>query len=218
MPQRCAAADCTPDEPRLVLDGAYLCHVCRQRLRSWLEALPALHAELAEALIPGSTSGGASPSYRNGWPVNPQALGLAGDIYGKLCAWAWDIAERRCELPKLRGLIIGRTIQEHLATASEYLTQHLDWIIHRDEHLVIAFYDEIGELHRRVRTVVYPDRDRKDFPLPPQRRDCPECAAPLHAYLDCRTQAIYCTGCGAQWAPLQWHRLGRRILNQQVTA
>lgn len=215
--------------PREVFDRGFLCGVCRRRLERWISDLPALHAELADALLPGGGLGSGKPSYRNAWPVNPAALSPVRyelDVLGKLASWTWLIVVNRGVTPPRHVIYVRPPVghegpaaprwvnQVDIPTLAAWLTVHTDWIAHW--HWGHEMYAEIRELHWAIYAAVYPNRDRKRFPLPRHRRTCPDCAGDLYAIVTGQTHQgtmVQCSACGREWAPIEWFRLGRRILN-----
>jgi len=205
--------------PRDVWDNGYLCGACRSKLERWISGLPALHVELIDALIPGNGQVGGKTSYRNGWPINPAALGLTYDIDHLLISWAKAISEKRGFTYR------GFHWQADVTQLAVWLTKPgmITWVAHWEHSF--DMWHEIADLHRRAYIAAYPNRDRKRFPLPRHRRRCPEldCGGDLYAIVAGESHAgtmIQCSSCQREWQPMEWFRLGRRILNtpQEVSA
>lgn len=219
--------------PREVWDNGFLCGPCRGRLERWIGDLPALAAALDDALIPGGGLGSGKPSYRNAWPVNPAALGPVRyelDVLGKLASWTWLIVVNRGLTPPGYAIYVrppigyeGPATREwvnrvDVPTLAAWLITHIDWIAHW--HWGHEMHREIGELHRAVRSAAYPNRDRKRFLLPRHRRQCPDCGGDMYAIVAGETHQgtmVQCSSCEREWLPMEWFRLGRRIL-QKVSA
>lgn len=205
-----------PERPRRAMDGLYLCRGCLAALARNVADLPYLHDQLGRILRPLRGSGvRVTGSPAAGLYINPAVADTRERIRGALFSWARVVAEDRgLTPPSGAGGVSAPTLHQVAA----WLLPHATWCAgHRwaDE-----MAGELGELVGRAWALLDPARARITELAP-----CPDPAcqdgmlgAVIRAEGDPRPSIIVCDGCGAEYEPHQWRRLGQRLERRRVAA
>lgn len=229
---RCTAPHCRQDgEQRVVLDGAYLCVICRMRLVDNLRDLPRLYDELALRLA--SVGGGGEPVSGN---AREPGLNLSGPVADHrdlmrhtVASWCRVVVEDRGVTPPggrwvLRGLPPGvegplarvwMPGTDDLSILAPWLVTHGDWLAHRE--FAADVHGEVWDLRRRAWSLAYPSgRKRYEVAACPETVDGQRCGGTLWATIaqvdSLLPSALVCDASEEHvWSAEQWMTLGRKI-------
>jgi hypothetical protein len=207
----CQAAHRTnPDRPRHADDGLNLCAGCRSALGRHLAALPALHKDVLDSLPSGGTADGpaVSGSRTPPLPYNPRA----GDWLSQLAHdLAWIVGLVAAE----RGLKGAPGPNPEAQCA--WLSRHADWLAARPEAGPIK--DVLSELVGRGYSVLDPGRAPLTLGSCIEVAEGVPCEGVVKATVrrdgDPEPSVIWCDTCPLVLDTTQWHRYGRRFLQQR---
>jgi hypothetical protein len=200
------------DEDAEALPALRLCKSHRRRLEHDLRDLPRLHAELGDALTPGTVTNGSgrvSGSSSAPLPINPAVADWRDQIRHDLVWWAIYVADERGI-----GLPIDR-----VPDIAAWLGRHVEWIA---GHRVAAVEcpPVMRELVGRARGLLSPD-GRKRIQIGACHDSVEEgpCGGTIWATCraedDPRPSEIYCDGpCGLRKDAIEWRRWGREYMRE----
>lgn len=179
---------------------------CLEALDGRLQSIPALYAELATALQPGSAGGervSGSPVPRLPLRVEPLSLLCRGGIVSILGTWETDWRERR-------GLAANpaRADREQLLDGDQilaeivaFLRNHLDWAA-RSHPAADEFAGEIGDIISACRLALGVTSDFRRIGQCPARLGDRTCGRVLIA--DPYADVIRCDRCRTEWPKNRW--------------
>jgi hypothetical protein len=212
IPALCQAAHrSNPDRPRNADDGLNLCAGCRSALTRHLQTLPALHKDVLDSLPSGGAADGlaVSGSRTPPLPYNPRA----GDWLSQLrhdLAWIVSLVATERGLKSAPG--------PNPETQCAWLSRHADWLAARPEAGPIK--DVLSELAGRGYSVLDPGRAPLTLgPCIEVDDEGAPCDGVVKATVrrdgDPEPSVIWCDTCPLVLDTTQWHRYGRRFLQQQ---
>lgn len=199
----CVNGRCRGEEPpRTVLGGAYLCHVCGDRLQRNIAEFPSLYDDLGLRLTAaGSNAEPVTGSRDPGLKLNDAVADIRDRIRGALASWSRVVVEERGVNPPATG--------EVNATVG-FLSTHADWLAYQP--FADEVYAELSELRSRAFGLAYPS-GRKWFAVGP----CVTagCAGTLTTTItatdDLLPSSLDCDTCALSLTADQWARLGKAM-------
>lgn len=186
---------------------------CLAALDIRLGSIPALYAELAEALEPGSSAGARVSGTRTPpLPVRlePLSLQCRGGIVSILATWETDWRER-CHLARIPARAHREQLLDSgqvLADVVEFLRTHLDWAAHRHP-AIDEFATEVGDIIGACRATLGAALGHRKIGRCPADFGGRACGRVLYA--DPYAEVIRCDRCRTEWPRARWLLLGAAL-------
>ena len=214
-----------PDRPRTPDHGLLICRGHARALPERIMALGSLHDQLAANLTQAGARGEPiTGTTEHGIAINTAVVELRHAIRNELAGWCRIVVEDRDIHPPER---------DDAPSLAGFLATHAVWISTQEwvTDLWAALIADPAAKERDQETKSKADKPRPDTraltskarsalkPGGPRKANlgepCPDCGGGLLVLVreedDVRPSDLWCEGCGRNWRPEEWLRLGKRI-------
>jgi hypothetical protein len=203
------------DEDAEALPALRLCRSHRRRLEHDLRDLPRLHAELGDALTPGSAatgSGRVTGTSEARLPINPAVADHRDQIKHDLVWWAIYVADERGHAQPAANTV---------PAIADWLGRHVEWIA--GHHVAAVECPPVmRNLVGRARALIAPSGAKRiEIGGCRDSVEAGPCGGTLWATVraedDVRPSELYCDGpCGLKLGAEQWRRWGHDYLKGRM--
>jgi hypothetical protein len=187
----CTNPQCRRDEPpRTVLDAAYLCVPCRERLTRWITQAPGLHYALGLRLALTGTDGekvtGSKTPDRT---INEAAADARQHLRQVLAQLAGVVVADRGFNPPATG---------EIHAVAQLLLPNADWVVHQED--AAHWYERIQQARDRAWSVAFPSGRRRFEVAPCDQHGCDgTLIINLTPAQDLLPSSVYCDTCDKTW-------------------